>query len=293
MDGKSLFIYEEVKLSKQQINFFQLIAGSVLVFIGSLLSADLPLIGLSLWFGGLWIALAWKLGLSPLLTAVLVLLSLRLPGLRPFPLPWLLAVNLGLSAWTLAVWWPGKWRSPVAALLWVAVFGIVPELMFLVLAGIPRMGKMQGEQAPWYFWSMLILFVGAFALHFFQGAFDGSLVRMSDVQTYLALQEAFLHLFSRQALWIIIPLVGLFEIAQKQPDDLRISWRNLALAGAVFSLIWVPIELAVPLLYLLCLPLSALMLTRWCLALPDRYARSAYGLLMLALLLPFLKGGLV
>jgi hypothetical protein len=293
MDGESLYIDGEVKISKQQILMIQLIAGGLLILVGSLLSADLIRFGLGLWFGGMWLALAWKLGLSPLLMGALVFLGLRLPGLSTLPSQWMLARNLGVSAWTLVIWWPGKWRAILSAFLWVGMFWVAPPLLLLMLAGLPRMGKMQGEDTNWFFPPALLSALAVFTWLYFQGAFTGMLLRMSDVDTYLGLRDGFMHLLSYESLWMLIPLVGLFEVAQKQADDLRISWRNLVLFGAVLSLIWVPVETGIPLIFLLGLPLSSIMLTRWGLAFPDRYARGVVGLLLFILVLPFLKGGLI
>lgn len=293
MDDKSSFIDGDVKISKQQILMIQLIAGGLLILVGSLLPADLPRFGLGLWFGGLWLLLAWKLGLSPLLMGGLVFLSLRLPGLRTLPWQWMLAMNLGVSAWSLVICWPGKWRAILSALLWVGMFWAAPPLLLLMLAGLPRMGKMQGDDTNWFFPPALLSGFAVFGWLFFQGVFSGMLVRMTDADTYLGLRDGFMHLLSYESLWMLIPLVGLFEVAQKQAEDLRISWRNLVLFGAVLSLIWVPVALGIPLIFLLGLPLSAVMLTRWGLALPDRYARAVYGLSLFLLVLPFFKGGLI
>lgn len=280
-------------ISKKQISVIQLMAGGGLVLLGSLLPADPLRFGLGLWFGALWLGLAWRLGLSTLLVGGLVFLGLRMPGLRTLGLSWMLAVNMGLSAWTLTIWWPGKWRSLLAALLWVGMFLVVPSLLLLMLAGLPRMGKMQQPDANWFFPPALFAGTAAFAWCFYQGAFDGFLIRASDADTYLAIRDAYLTLLGAGSLWILIPLVGLFEISQKQAEDLRISWRNLVLFGALISLIWLPVATGVQLVYLLGLPLSAVMLSRWCLALPDIYSRAVYGLLLFGMGLSFLSGGLI
>jgi hypothetical protein len=86
MDGESLYIDGEVKISKQQILMIQLIAGGLLILVGSLLSADLIRFGLGLWFGGMWLALAWKLGLSPLLMGALVFFGFTVAGFKHAPL---------------------------------------------------------------------------------------------------------------------------------------------------------------------------------------------------------------
>ncbi|WFB35461.1 hypothetical protein P3T73_14985 [Kiritimatiellota bacterium B12222] len=281
-----------MKLTKQQIQFSQLIAGGLLVLFTAILAGSLARIGLTLWFGLLWLALAWTLGLSPLLCAGLVLLTVHVPVTAALPDTWLLAVDFGLSAWVLTLYWPKRISAVCASLLWVSVLWWVPSLLLFVIAGVPRLGRMYEDEGKWVFGPSILLLSSLIGWQFSQGVYVGWLDQVVEVDHYFAWGEAFSRLLSLETLWVLIPLVGLFEVTQKQADDIKFSWRNLTIFGAVLSVLFVPVMPGMDLIYTLGIPLSAILLTRWCFALPDLYARAVYVLGLLLLLFPLLQGGI-
>mgnify|MGYP000176842057 CR=1 FL=1 len=292
MDGEKLFIDRAVKVTRKQINLIQLALAGLVVVICALLSADLVRISLGLWFGALWLAMAWCLGLSPLLMSLLVMMALRGEASSGLATSWWLSINLGLSAVTLASYRKERWAAVVTALCWGAMMWGSPALFICVLAGFPRFNKMFGDHGRWFVVPGLLLFLGLTGTFLFEGSMNALIERPFQKERFQEFQQLFYQLFSIESLWRILPVVGIFEIAQKQPDDHRFTWRNLILFGALVSLLIVPLAPAMQMVYFVGLPLSAILLTRWCLALPDLISRSVYCLGMACLALPFLQGGL-
>ncbi|MDF3129597.1 hypothetical protein P0Y35_10365 [Kiritimatiellaeota bacterium B1221] len=294
-----------MKLTRKQIEFIQLALGGLVIVICALLSADPVRISLSLWFGVLWLVMAWKLGLSPLLVSLLVMMALRGEASAGLGASWLLSMNFGLSAVALACYRKERWAAVATAMLWGAMMWPQPALLLLVLVGFPRFHKMFGDQGRWFVFPGLILFCSLSGLLLYDGHLAGRLLqpfnklsmaalldRPFDASTYVELQEVFYQLFSVESLWRILPVIGIFELAQKLPDDHRFTWRNLMIFGAVLSVLIVPAGPAMEMIYLVGLPLASILLTRWFLALPDMVARGIFCVGMAGLALPFIQGGL-
>lgn len=281
-----------MNLSKKQLHLVQFGAAGLILVFSAILSADLTWVGLNLWFGALWLAIAWKVGLSPLLTVALLFLGFRSPISSELSSAWMLSVNLGMSAWTLAIWFPRKILAPVAGLLWSLVTWVCPPLYLLVLAGTPRLSRLFPEESKWVSIPVCVSLVGMLGMQIMG---EGPLALIEPAfseDTYLHLKDTFLNLFTKEHLWLLIPLVGIFEVTQKQADDVRLTWRNLTVCGVLLSLLVVPSESAIQLLFVVGFPLSAIMLSRWALALPDLISRSVFWLGLFLMALPVLQGGL-
>lgn len=278
--------------SRKQLEWVQLGAAALIVFVSALLAADPVRTGLGLWFGALWLLLAWRYGISPLLMSLLVFCALRSEVSGGVPSSWFLSVNLGLSAYTLTAFFRTAWSAGVSAVLWVSVMAASPLLLVLVLAGFPRFRKMHSDHVRWFFVPAMLLFLGLGGKLAFRGALSPLLERPFDLETYQALGAFFLKLFSVESLWRVLPLIGLFELTQKLPDDHRFTWKNLMVAAALVCWLLVPLAPAVQMTYLVGFPVLSILLSRWCLALPDLISRSIFCVGMFWLALPFLQGGL-
>ncbi|MGA0369670.1 MAG: hypothetical protein ACO3N7_09505, partial [Kiritimatiellia bacterium] len=211
-----------VKLNRKQLLWGERILAGVLVFAGAMLAADPVRSGLGLWFGGMWIYLAIHFRLPPLLLSLLVWMALRSPVSSGLAAGWFLSVNLGLTAFCVAQQLKGKYFAPFVALCWAGVAWISPPLSLWTVAGLPRFSRMYGEERKWFLYPALLLILGIFVLFFFQGIWTDLIHRPFEQETYTQLRQAFLSLFSTESLWRWIPVVGVFEITQKQADEHKV-----------------------------------------------------------------------
>ena len=282
----------KVILTRTQREWIELAGSGLVVCIAAVLAADPLRSGLGLWFGGLWLFLAWHFKLSAPLMSVLVFVALRGSASSDLPASWFCAVNLGLSAFSLSFRCQNRAAASLVALLWSAVLWISTPLLLVVLAGLPRLSKRFQVERKWFMIPALLSVFSALTFHFLQGSLSRLLHVPAEKETYEALQATFYGVFSVEALWRILPVVGIFEVVQKQPDAHRITWRNLLVFGAVCSLILVPMGPALQIIYIIGIPMSSLLLLRWSYVLPDIMARTVYWLGLGGLLLPFFQGGI-
>lgn len=293
MDDERSVIKNPVKISQKQNNLFQLCAAGLILLIAVVLSSGITSFLLNLWFGVLWLLVAWRTGLSPVLTAALTFLALRSPLSSTIPQEWMLSVNLGMSVWVLSLYIQNIYLAPLAGLVWSLVAWMIPPLFLLVLTGLPKLSKIYGENHKWVSVPALISVSAFFG---FQFTGDGPMLLIEPAlaeETYQGLREFFLSLFSRGNLWLFIPIVGVFEMSQKQPDDHRFTWRNLMIIGALLSFLLAPAEPAIQMFYLLGIPISGIMLSRWSFTLPDLISRSVYWLGILLMSLSIMQGGVL
>jgi hypothetical protein len=266
------------------------LAGCCLV-AALVLSPDAAGRGLLLLHALTWAALAWKLGLCQALVQILILVALRLPQTAALPPLALLASACGGCAWLLAFWKESRLFALAASLLWALPALLLPSLWPLTLAAYPRLGRLQGESAGLARWPGLLLLAIALGIAVAFNRLPAEFALFTDADAYDAWVTALAALFQREALWLVIPIAGVFEIAQKQPTDLRITWRNLPAAAVIVSALFFPPAAGIAVFYTLALPLCAIMLTRWLLALPDLYARGIVAAALLASALPLLLKG--
>ncbi|MEX2607732.1 MAG: hypothetical protein WD708_10335 [Kiritimatiellia bacterium] len=261
--------------------------------LGTALMAGGPVrIGLVALMGALWLAVAWKARLSLVLVAFLLFLSVRSPMGDPLPLLWMLALTAGLGAWTCSVWSRHLLSAVASGLMWGGMTLLAPPLWLLSLCGLPRLSNLHGEHPGWAVWPGLLLTGAGVGVSMARGDFLVRLNQLAEAEPYLRMRDIGVELSLQEQLWLILPIVGLFELAQRQTDDHRFNWRNLIIAGGGISLLLVPGGVAVPLLYAVALPVSAFMLTRWYLALPDWPSRILVSVGLLSLAYPLMTGGL-
>lgn len=280
-------------IRKSQQVLLELGAGCVVLLIAAVLEPGLARMGLTLLYGLIWLALACKTGLSPLLVSALTLLAVRLPPTADLPMSARWAACLGLGAWTLTVWSKHRLSAVSAGLLWGGAAVCLPALWPLALLGFPRLGKVYGDGAKWARTpGILLLAAGLLALSF-RYAVPDAFTRVVNAEHYADWLASFEGLFTRERLWLMLPLAGGFEVAQGQPEDLRLTWRNLVVPGFLLSLLWMSPATAPGLLYWVAPPLCSIMLTRWTYALPGWPPRVAMWLGLAMFAWPILAGGAV
>jgi hypothetical protein len=241
--------------------------------------------------GLVWAGLSWKLGLSFTLTQFLLLIALRLPQTAEMSAAARAVPVLGGLAWGLAFWKESRWVAIVSGLLWTSLALLQPGLWPLVLAGYPRLGRTQGDFAALSRNPGILLLLIALAAAVFTGQLPVEFRLPRDPENYSAWLDALARLFTRESLWIVVPLVGVFEVAQSQPSDLRVTWRNLTVFGMLASALFFAPNAALALFYWTALPLSAILLTRWTLALPGWPPRVILWVALVAFAGPVLQGG--
>lgn len=279
-------------ISKSHLNLIQGGVAVVLLLVASVTEPGLGRMGLTFLYGLIWLALARRTGLSPVLVSGLVLLAVRLPLTDGLPLVALLAVVLGVGAWTLSLWVADRRTAVASSLLWGGAGICLPGLWPLILCGFPRLGKLHGDHGTWAKTpGMLLWLTGVASLAALHGMPEAFL-RPTEQEHYIVLLERIDALFTAERLWVVLPLVGGFEVAQKQPEDLRFTWRNLPVAGAFASFLFLAPSMVLEVMYVVLVPLAAIMLTRWTLALPGWPPRIVLWLGLGIFAWPALTGGL-
>ncbi len=243
--------------------------------------------------GGLWLGLSKLLGLSLALPSFLLLLALRMPLPDGMGVEARLCVIplLGTASWALAFWRVRRWSALLSGLLWSLIAVLMPALAPLVLSGYPRLGRTQGDHAGLSRWPGLMLLAAALGSAAFLGKLPSEWARVATPEHYASWGQALAALFLTPHVWEVIPVAGVFEIAQTQPGDIRTTWRNLLAMGMLACIPFLSPHEGLPLFYLAALPLSAVLLTRWTLALPGWPSRAGLWAGLLLYSLPFLRGG--
>jgi hypothetical protein len=280
-----------VKLSTLHLKLIDLAAGAVLLLVAVLLSGDAGRMVVVLLFGGLWLGLAWKMRLSTLLVAFLLLMAVRAPVTEGLPVQWILAVAYGLAACVCSVCSRHRLSAGAAGGLWGGMCVLAPPLWVVTLLGLPRFARIYGEHSKWVVWPGLLFTALGVGLQVVRGTFLAGLNQLAEADLYVQFRDTWLELSLREQLWLILPVVGLFELAQRQMDDPLFNGRSLAVAGGVLALLLIPVGLGIPLCYWVALPVSAFMLTRWVLALPDWPCRAVLAAALLLSAWPWISGG--
>ena len=244
------------------------------------IAAALVAAGISVWAGSpgeaagwgvlclAWLALAWTHGLSPLLVVGLTGLARSMPGVGELALRFYLASAAGVAAWAVSSLGLHKgWGAPAASILWGGAGGLAPGILPLCLSGFPRLCHIHSERSGRARWPGMVVLVGAWAAWIWFSGTPEALFRIREAAHYQGWAEEMAALFTSLTLWTALPLAGVFEFAQKQPDDIRTTWRNLPVFGMLACVCFLDAETGIGLFYLNALPLTALMLTRWTLAL--------------------------
>lgn len=281
-----------VKLSDFKLKHLELLIAGLWVLAVALMAGDPARMGLVGLMGGMWLAVAWRARLSPVLLAFLLFLAGRNPLGEPLPLFWMMAMVAGLGAWTCSIWSRHRLSAAVSSLLWGGMTVLAAPLWVLSLCGLPRLASLHGDQRGWAVWPGLLLTGLGVGVGVARGTFTPMVNQLAEAEAYLRLRDLGVELSLQEQLWLIVPLVGLFELAQRQTDDHRFNWRNVLMAGGVCSLLLVPGDVTVSLVYAVALPVSAFMLTRWVLALPDWPSRILISLGLLVQAYPLVTGGL-
>lgn len=280
-----------MKCTNHQLHQIELPIAGLWVLGMALLSGDPVRMGLLTLAGGLWLVVAWKARLSLLLMSFLLFLVARNPMGQPLPYLWVLAIVAGLGTWVCSMWSRHLLSAAASSVMWGGMAVLAPPLWLLGLSGLPRLARLHAEHPRWAVWPGLLLTGVGVGLRIAQGTFTSMVNQLAEADTYLRIRDAAVELSQREQLWLILPIVGVFELAQRQTDDHRFNWRNVIMAGGMASLLLVPAEVVIPLVYAVALPLSAFMLTRWLLALPDWPSRVLVSAGLLAHAYPLMLGG--
>lgn len=220
------------------------------------------LLALPLW--GFWGAKAQVL---PPLLALLLLAAARLP-VFPEQAASLWAVLLGLSALTLRCTRDEFWASMGSGLLWAGMLWLQPGLAPLVVLGLLGLAGIREPHPRAVFFSGLGVFAALLTFWLLRDQLPPALTAPVQAETYTALWTGAQDLFLSGRLVWLIPWVGLFELAQGHPQDLRRGMRHFFILGGLLALLFLPVDVQAGLVPAVGLPVSAWMLTRWCFALP-------------------------
>lgn len=257
-----------VKISPQQRQWLEYAVAGPGGLAWLALSGNLSQAPAWLALGAAWLALAWTHGLSPLLVVVLTGLAREMPGVAGLPVNLIWASALGVAAWSVSAAGHNRaWGAAGAGMLWGGAGGWIPGILPLCLAGFPRLGRIHSGCPGWVRWPGLGVLAGGWAAWIWFSGVPEAAFRVREAAHYRAWAAEAAALFGSLTLWTVLPLAGVFEFAQKQPEDLRTTWRNLPVLGMGACVLFLDAETGVGLFYLNAMPLTALMLTRWSLAL--------------------------
>ncbi len=227
-----------------------------------------------------WCVLARVSEISMSLVSALVLLSLSLHGSMEVPLTFYGTCALGVLPWALGEKRSDRGAALICGILWTLVAIAVPGLLPLVLLGYPRLGKLFPLYSGWTRWPGALLLGGALVWLLIRGEVPQAFLNVGDPEHYVAWGNTLVQFFLSLTLWAVIPFVGVFEIAQRQPEDLRMTWRNLPILGIIFSIATLEPEVGMSSFLVVTLPLSSILLTRWAFALHSVWLRRVYWLLL-------------
>jgi hypothetical protein len=220
-----------------------------------------------------WIGLAARLKLSRGLTSALLVLAVPCLG-HDLSAATIWGSAFGVAAWCWIDLEGSRWRAMGASVLWGMTAVWVPGVIPLTLAGFFRLGYLYRKE--YFLWALrpgLAILATGWALRFRGGHLLGDLSTFQVPEHYQVWVDSFgAHLLSLH-LWTVLPWVGLFEVAQHQPGDLRVTWRNLPIIGMLLCVLFLPPATGWGLMYLTGFPLCGVMLTRWSFALPSGWTR--------------------
>jgi hypothetical protein len=248
---------------------------AVLLVVTVMASPGLAYAGGALLLGLAWLALAWTSGLCPLVVAGLLFFTSRWEIVQVLPATAWIASAFGVSAWAVSNWKIDKTTGFISGLLWTLPTLLVPGLLPLTLSGYPRLSRMHAEHSKVTRWPGILLLLAALVGVLFMDTFPEAFLRIRSAEAYAQWGQALLLLASGMVLWTALPLVGVFEVAQKQPDDLRMTWRNLPMFGMLASACFLTPEVGLGLFFLNAIPLSSILLVRWTFALKGWAPRMA------------------
>jgi len=281
-----------VNLSPAQLRTARCGASALIVLFAAAMVPGLGGTGLVLLWGGLWLAWAWRTEVPPVLIALLLALALRLPYTAELDARTMAAAICGLAAWTLTAWGHGGPFAFGSGIAWGAAAICAPGLTPVVLAGVPRLSMVHGDDAKHVWRSVLLIVVVTLGAFWWLNRGEAAMFdRFRDSGPYENWVAALSGLFAVERVWWILPWVGVLEVAQREHDDPRTAWRTLAVAGIPASFLFVEPATGLGMVYWVGAPLSAVMLARWTLALPGRVARVVFTAALAVFALQMWVGG--
>jgi len=228
-----------------------------------------------------WCVLAKVSGFSmTLVSSLLVVSVVPLHDKLALPLPFYGIMALGVLPWALGEKRSDRAAAFVSGIMWTSVALAIPGLLPLVCLGYPRLSRMYPLYAGWTRWPGVLLLGSALVWILISGEVPAAFGRAGDPDHYLEWGRAWATFFTNLTLWTVIPFVGVFEIAQRQPEDLRMTWRHLPILGCLLSICMLDPSVGLAFFLAVALPLSAIMLTRWGFALHSLWMRRGYWLLL-------------
>lgn len=189
------------------------------------------------------------------------------PGITENPMV-MWGIVLGQAACLVRMVFGGPWSAMLVGGLWSLMGIYVPGLVPLAVTGLFYLAFLQPNHGRKVVFPGLFVLIGALLYGLLLDRVPEEISRPGQVETYTEIAAAFLELFSRVSLWVVLPLVGLFEFGQSNPQQPKRGYRHFPLIGALLSIALVPPELLLGILYFVGLPAMSFLLTRWILALP-------------------------
>ncbi|MCH8511511.1 MAG: hypothetical protein LAT83_07645 [Kiritimatiellae bacterium] len=246
---------------------------SVVVAAVFILTADAPwtsraAMGVAL---GIWSAFMYRLKAFVPLVALLMVFAARgsggVPSVTGEPLM-LGGVVLGMTGLGLRLVRGDLYSALMSGVLWAGMVLLIPGLAPLGVLGLLAMAMLHAEHGRKVFFPGLLIMIGGLAYALLSGNLPEDLIRYADPESYSELGQAFLELFESPSLWVAVPLVGVFELANGHPQNPKRGFQHFPYFGGLLCFLFLPPETALGLLYFIAWPLSAVMLTRWMLAFP-------------------------
>jgi len=235
-----------------------------------------PLVAMAAWC--VWAKVS---GISMALVSALVVFSLSLHEAQDLPKAFYGISALGVLPWALGERRSDRAGALVSGLMWTSMALAVPGLLPLVLFGYPRLGKLYPLYKGWTHWPGVLVLGGALVWLLISGEVPEEFSYIGDPDHYQNWASALAHVFQTVTLWSVIPLVGVFEIAQRQAEDLRMTWRSLPVFGMLGCICFLEPEFGIPYFFAVAVPLSSILLMRWGFALHSIWLRRLYWALVI------------
>ena len=177
-------------------------------------------------------------------------------------------VVLGMTGLGLRLVRGDPYSALLSGLLWAGMVLLVPGLAPLGVLGLFTLAMFHEDHGRKVFFIGLLAMIGGLVYAWVAGNLPPELVRYANAETYSELGRALLSLFKTPSLWVVLPLLGVFELANGPPQNPKRGFRHFPYFGGLLCFLLLPPETALGLLYFVAWPLSAVMLTRWLLAFP-------------------------
>lgn len=218
------------------------------------------------------------------MTLVTALLWMSVPVSQEAALPFFLygVSACGVLPWALCEIRKDRATAFISGLLWSGMAILLQGCLPLVFCGYPRLSRVYPLAGGWTRWPGIVLLRSCLVWVLISGQTPDDFQRIGDPDHYRDLFSGFMTWGLSLDLWAVIPFVGLFEIAQKQTEDIRTTWRSLPLLGVLLSACLVTSTLFLPLLAMVAFPLASLILTRWSYTLHSIWLRRLYWCLLTA-----------